>query len=191
MSGDLGTVADEVHAGARVVLDFWLNLPKERHFAVDPVLDREIAERFGALRDRVLASDAAGWRQDRDALLAAIILLDQFSRNIHRGRAEAFAADDLALELCLSAVRRGWHARERGVRATFLLMPLMHAEHLVLQRFAIDCFQAAGLEEQVRFGHAHLAVIERFGRFPSRNAALGRASTPAEEAWLSGPDAGW
>jgi uncharacterized protein (DUF924 family) len=124
-------------------------------------------------------------------LLAGIILLDQFSRNIHRGSGEAFAADDLALELCLSAIRRGWHAREQGGRATFLLMPLMHAENLALQRFAIECFQAAGLEEQVRYGHAHLAVIERFGRFPTRNAALGRPDTPAEAEWLSGPDAGW
>ncbi|WP_448657596.1 DUF924 family protein [Sphingomonas sp. CJ99] len=191
MTGDLGADGREVHAGTTAVLDFWLDLPTEVQFRADPDLDRAIAQRFGALRDDVLASDARQWRDDSDALLAAVILLDQFSRNIHRGTAAAFAGDPLALELTLSAIRRGWHADETGVRATFLFMPLMHAEQVALQRFAIECFAAAGLDEQVRFGREHLAVIERFGRFPGRNEALGRATTDAEAEWLSRSAVDW
>ena len=93
------------------VLDFWFGLTGERQFAKDDALDRTIAERFGAMRDGVLRARAEGWRDDPDALLAAIILLDQFSRNLHRGSAEAYAADGLALELTRRAIGNGWEDR--------------------------------------------------------------------------------
>ena len=145
----------------------------------------------GGLRDRLLASGAEGWRDDPERNLAAIIALDQFSRNIHRGSGEAYAADDLAVQLTLEAVRAGRDRAMPPERRTFLYMPLMHAEHLGLQRFGIDLFVEAGLDLQVKFGREHAEVIEKFGRFPSRNAALGRTSTPEEVVYLSQPDAGW
>lgn len=176
---------------AQGVIDFWFALTGEQQFAKDPALDAQITDRFAALRDTLLATGAEGWRETAETMLAAIIVLDQFSRNIHRGSAQAFAADHLCVELTLAAVRAGMDRDMAPAHAAFLYMPLMHAEHLGLQRFAITLFRDKGLDEQVRFGIAHADVIERFGRFPSRNAALGRASTPAEKDYLSQPGAGW
>lgn len=173
------------------MLDFWFGLAPETHFAKDEALDRVIAERFGALRDRVLATGAVGWRDDPDTLLAAILLLDQFSRNLHRGSAQGFAADPIALALCLSAIDAGWEYRYPPERLAFVYMPLMHAESRAMQDLSVAKFAELGREENERFARDHRDVIRLYGRFPSRNAALGRASTEAELAYLSRPDAGW
>jgi len=190
MGGDLGTDAGEVHAAD--VLHFWFDeVPPEKRFARDEALDAEIADRFGALRDAVLASEAAGWRDGPDEILAAIILLDQFSRNLHRGDAQAFAADPLALSLTRAAIATGWDAALDPERRAFLYMPLMHAEDPAVQHESVARFTQLGDAENLAYAHDHAAVIDRFGRFPSRNAALGRVSTPEEQAYLSQPDAGW
>lgn len=174
------------------VLDFWFDrVTPEQRFAKDDALDRMIAERFGGLRDAVLATGAQGWRDTPEALLAAIILLDQFSRNIHRGKAEAFAADDLARDLTLAAIERGWEARYTPEQRQFLYMPLMHAEDAALQALSVEKFEELGDEEALAFARDHRDAQARYGRFPSRNAALGRASSPEEQAYLSQPDAGW
>jgi len=192
MADDLGARAREVHAAAQGVLTFWFDeTTEEQWFAKDDTLDRTIAARFGALRDAVLASGAAGWDGDPDTLLAAIILLDQFSRNIHRGSREAFAADSLSLDLTHRALARGWDETIAPERRAFLYMPLMHAEDREEQRLSVDCFTRLGNAENLDFARKHRAVIDRFGRFPSRNQALGRVSTEAEKAYLSQPDAGW
>ena len=128
MTRDLVRDGAQVHDMAAAVLDFWFGLTQEQHFAKDDGLDRQIADRFGAMRDGVLRGDAEGRRDDPDALLAAIILLDQFSRNIHRDTAQGFAADDLAVELTLEAIAKGWEGRFPPERRVFLYMPLMHAE---------------------------------------------------------------
>jgi len=190
MGGDLGARRIEVHA--RDLLRFWFaQVPSEKQFAKDASLDAEIVRRFARLRDEVLANEAAGWREDPDTILAAIILLDQFSRNIHRGTAQAFAADPLALVLAHEAIARGWDEAIDPARRAFLYMPLMHAEDPAVQRESVACFTGLGNAENLRYAREHAAVIERFGRFPSRNVALGRASTPEEQAWLSQPGAGW
>ncbi|WP_298673761.1 DUF924 family protein [uncultured Sphingomonas sp.] len=181
----------EVHEKAGAVLGFWFGLAPEKHFAKDAALDREIADRFGALRDQVLASGAAGWDGAPESLLAAIILLDQFSRNIHRGSAQAYAGDPLALSLVLSAIERGWDARYTSEERAFLYIPLMHAESAAMQALSVEKYTALGLASQLRFARDHAAVIARFGRYPSRNAALGRDSTPEEKEYLSQPGAGW
>ncbi len=183
-------VAD-VHARAREVLGFWFALTPEQHFAKSDRLDAEIKERFGALRDQVLACHAQGWRDDPETLLAAIIVLDQFSRNIFRGKADAFAADKLCQELTLEAIDKGWDGGMTGERQQFLFMPLMHAEDEGLQDLCIDKFEALGDRQSLDFAHQHAGAIIRFGRFPSRNAALGRESTELEKEYLSQPDAGW
>lgn len=174
------------------MLDYWFDeLKPQQQFAKDDEVDAEIARRFGHARDVVLASGAAGWRDDRDSLLAAVILLDQFSRNIHRGTPQAFAADPLALALTLEAIGKGWDSDLAPERATFLYMPLMHAENAEAQRMCLEKFTALGRPENLRFAMDHAVVIEQFGRFPSRNAALGRASTAEELEYLKRPDAGW
>ena len=197
MGGDLGThgaivhdpAGPDVEEAAREVLDFWFALPMERQFARDPALDAEITERFSALRDAVFADRAQGWREGPDELLAAIVLLDQFSRNIHRDSPRAYEADELAVELTLLAIERGWEERYAEEERAFLYMPLMHAEDLALQHLCVDKFAAMG-GPNVPFAIGHREVIERFGRFPTRNAALGRDTTAEEEAFLEAPDDG-
>ena len=196
MTGDLvardAQVHDaQVHEGARRILDFWFALSPEQHFAKDAGFDRALAEQFSGVRERVVTTLAAGWRDHPDTLLAAIILIDQVSRNIHRGSAEAFAHDDLAAELTLSGIAKGWEQRYPAERRVFFYMPLMHAEDAPLQDLSVDRFAALGIPDNLAFARAHREVFLRFGRFPSRNAALGRASTPEEDAYLAQPGAGW
>ncbi|WP_343518432.1 DUF924 family protein [Sphingomonas sp.] len=196
MDGDLVAADGEVHVEAqeqaKLVLDFWFGeLTAEQHFVKDDALDAMIRTRFATLHDVLLATGAAGWRNDPDSLLAAIIVLDQFSRNIHRGTPEAFAGDTLALALTMQAIDKGWDRDLPPERAAFLYMPLMHAENPEAQRLCIQKMAAIGLDEQVRYAMDHAVVIEQFGRFPTRNAALGRESTPEERVYLSQPGVGW
>ncbi|MDF2495170.1 DUF924 family protein [Sphingomonas sp.] len=189
MAGDLGIHSSLVHDEARAILDFWFALSMERQFKRDPEVDREITRRFGALRDTVFASGAAGWRGGPDELLAAIILLDQFSRNIYRDSPRAYEADDLAVELTLLAIANGWEGRYVEEERAFLYMPLMHAEDLLLQRLSVEKFTELG-GPNVPFAIGHRDLVERFGRFPTRNSALARESTTEERAYLAMPDDG-
>lgn len=181
-----------MHVDAGDILEFWfVECTPDQHFAKDKALDRTIAARFGHLRERVVAEGAAGWRDDPDSLLAAIVLIDQFGRNIHRGSGKAFAADPLALSLARDGIARGFDLALPPERRRFVYMPLMHAEDAATQAECVRLFEATGDAESADFARRHADVIDRFDRFPSRNAALGRASTPEEVAYLSRPDAGW
>lgn len=192
MRDDLGTAGSEVHAQARAVIAFWFDeLSKEQRFAKDDSVDAAIGRRFGGLRDRVLATRAEGWRDTPETLIAAIILLDQFSRNLCRGKAAAFDADPLARELTRVALDRGWDADMPDAWRQFAYMPLMHAEDPALQQESVALFEGLHEPEALAFAHDHARVIDEFGRFPGRNAALGRVSTPAELDYLSRPGAGW
>ena len=170
---------------ARAILSFWFDeVGKDRWFAKDTALDREIERRFGELRSKVIESRAAGWRGTPETITAAIILLDQFSRNIHRGSAKAFDADPLALELAFEALDKGWtHSAPEDWRA-FLLMPLMHSEQLGVQQRSVAEFARLGNPLNLDFAVRHQDQIARFARFPGRNQALGRVSTPEERAAL-------
>src|SRR5262249_46912642 len=169
------------------VLRFWFEETPERlWYNQDERLDAVCSSRFGPLRDEVLTSRAEGWRDAPETMLAAAILLDQFSRNIFRGHARAFEADLLALELAKEAVSKGWPDRFDYRRRQFLLMPFMHAEDMAMQRRSLALF--AGTQNEP-YAERHAAQIERFGRFPQRNAALGRETTPEEKAFLSQPGA--
>ena len=185
MADDLVVEGVEVHAKAAEVLGFWFDLVMpEQWFSGSASLDEEIRELFGPLRELVLRSGALGWRDEPDTLLAAVILLDQFSRNIHRGTAEAFAADSLARELTLLALDRGWDRDMPVERRQFLYMPLMHAEDPEMQRLCLERFEALGDERSLAYAREHAAAIDRFGRFPTRNAALGRESSAEEREYL-------
>ncbi|WCT74325.1 DUF924 domain-containing protein [Sphingomonas naphthae] len=187
MARDLGTTGSQVHQEAEAVLHFWLaEVPPEKRFARDDALDAECAARFGALRDAVVAGHASGWRRSPRPLLAAIVLIDQFSRNIFRGSAQAFAADPLARALAGEALAKGWADRFTAEERQFLWMPFMHAEHLDTQVRAQALFASVGADAAA-FARAHAAQIARFGRFPQRNSALDRATTAAEEAFIANP----
>ena len=166
---------------ARAVLHFWFEeLSEEQHWRKDPAMDRHIAERFGELRKAVLASGARGWRDTPDALLTAIILLDQFSRNIFRGTARALEGDALARELSRLALERGWINQAPKGRRPFYLMPLMHSEAIEDQERSVAEFRKLGDERSLRYAILHHDRIKRFARFPGRNQALGRVSTSEE-----------
>lgn len=166
---------------ANSVLRFWFDeVGKERWYAKDPALDQVIAKRFGDLRREVLETKAAGWRERVETMTAAIILLDQFSRNMFRGSARAFEADPLALELAFEALDRGYDRTASTKWKEFLLMPLMHSEELAVQRRSVAEFRKLGQPLNAEFAEKHLSQIERFGRFPGRNQALGRISTADE-----------
>ncbi len=189
--GDLVGGEAQVHEQAQAVLDYWFGLSQEQQFGKDAERDGEIGDRFGGWRDTVFAQRGDGWRDGPETMLAAIILLDQFSRNIHRGSAEAFAADPLAAELTLEAIDRGYDGRLTPGQRVFLYMPLMHAEDGSLQSLCVERFEALGIENNLKFARDHREVFERFGRFPGRNAALGRDTTPEERVWLEETGGGW
>ena len=170
---------------AEAVIQFWCDeLRPEQHWKKDPAMDRHIAERFGELREEVLRTKAAGWRDTPETLVAAIILLDQFSRNMFRGSAKAFEADGLALELCKEALERGWVDKVPKPLPTFMLMPLQHSEKIADQERAVAEFRD---RDPLNYKYAllHRDQIKRFGRFPGRNQALGRVSTSEERGVIA------
>ena len=167
---------------APAVLDFWFDeVGKDRWFAKSGALDARIRTRFGALHGDLLATQAKAWRESPDHLLAAIIVLDQFSRNLHRGSAKAFAADPLALALAMLALDRKWDAGMTPERRQFFLLPLMHSEQLPDQQRSMIEYARLGDALALNYAQLHFDQISKFGRFPGRNATLGRRSTPDEQ----------
>lgn len=174
-------MSDPAHI-ADAVIHFWFDeVGKDRWFAKDDALDKEIARRFAEPRQQVIDSGAAGWRDNVKTLTTAIILLDQFSRNMFRGSAKAFAADPLALELAFEALDKNWTWQAPQDWRAFLLMPLMHSEDPHVQVRCVEEFKRLGNPLNLEFALKHQAQIDEFGRFPGRNKALGRVSTPEEQ----------
>jgi len=154
--------------------------------------DRLITERFAGLLEQAAAGALDHWAETDRGLIALIVLLDQFSRNIYRDSPAAFAADDKALALVLAAIDAGRHSTMPLIHRVFLYLPLEHAEDIDLQARCVELFEALVAQnnsEQVqgfaRYAHAHREVIARFGRFPHRNKVLGRNTTAEEEAYLA------
>ena len=129
--------------------------------------------------------EAWSWRTTPDGRLAEIIVLDQFSRQLFRGKAKAFATDGQALALAQEAVGGGHHNFVPVSQRMFFLLPFMHAESLLVQKESIRLHTALGLPDILKYAQGHAEVIRRFGRFPKRNAALGRVSTPEEVAYMT------
>lgn len=184
-------------AEARAVLRFWFGAPAEygarlkRWFDKDPAFDAEIGALYTALRERLALGGAKAWLETRADCLAYIIVLDQFSRHIHRGTARAFDADALALRAARHAVERGFEKILLPVERLFVCLPFQHSEAIADQH--MGCELAAALQDfpetkdVYRFALAHRDIVERFGRFPHRNAALARTSTPEEVDFLKQP----
>jgi len=182
--------------------DFWFGpldahgcCVQDRHalwFGADAATDEACRQRFGTTLQRARAGGLDHWADSDAGLVALVLLLDQFSRNIHRGTALAFAGDARALALSTQAVDSGRHRRLPAIHRVFLYLPLEHCEALAVQERCVGLFreleQDAGAERIAgftRYAVAHRDVIARFGRFPHRNAILGRASSDAELAHLS------
>ena len=171
---------------------FWFEeLQPAQWWRADPALDAQVRDRFGAALKAAVAGELFAWRGTPEGRLAEVIVLDQFSRNIHRGTPGAFAADPMALALAQEAVAGGHDQALPVARRAFLYMPYMHSESRAVHAVAEQLFATPGLEANRESGLRHRAIIERFGRYPHRNAILGRASTPEEMEFLAQPGSGF
>ncbi len=167
------------------ILKFWFEeIESEQHWTKDPAFDELIRERFGAVHAAAARCELYRWRETPDGRLAEIIVLDQFSRNLFRDRAEAFAHDPMALALAQEAVARGADREIAEDRVAFLYIPYMHSESRAIHEIAVQLFEGlSNLDFELR----HKAIIDRFGRYPHRNEVLGRASTAEELEFLQEP----
>jgi uncharacterized protein (DUF924 family) len=169
------------------VLGFWFQeLEPAQWFARDNDLDMQIRERFLALHERLTGEMDIDLGATRE-ILAAVIVLDQFSRNMFRGSPRAYETDDAARRLAQAAVNGGLDAGLQRKERMFLYLPFEHSEDRSHQEMAVRLIERLGDPEWTRYALAHQAIIEKFGRFPHRNAALGRSSTPEEEALMREP----
>ena len=164
------------------VLGFWFGLESERWWTPDPELDSAIRRRFLKLWSDKRALPAASFLDHELTALAGVVLFDQFPRNIFRGHADQFATDPLALAIARGAVEKGLDERLEPEERGFLYMPFEHSESLADQRRSLALFTALGDDYLLGYARKHHAIIERFGRFPHRNAILGRAPRADERA---------
>ena len=171
------------------VLSFWF----ERHgpeqwWAKDPAFDEAIHTEFGELQARAALGELHDWRDAPEGRLAEIIVLDQFSRNLYREDPRAFACDGMALALAQEAVRIGADRVIQLERRKFLYMPYEHSESSRIHEIAVTLFESLDDPESLDYELQHKAIVDRFGRYPHRNKALGRASTAEEIAFLKTPN---
>lgn len=184
----------------QAIPDFWFGAPgspeygqtRPEWFRKNAEFDAVIADRFGALLQQSLAGQHPHWPATPQAGLAWIVLLDQFTRNSFRDTPNAFAGDPLALQMAQTLVANGQDRQLLPVERWFVYMPFEHAEDMEMQEQALSLFtqltqEASGFEGVLDYARRHYEVVARFGRFPHRNAILGRVSTPEEEAFLLQP----
>lgn len=179
------------------VLTYWFGADQREDrtklwFAGEPFVDQEIRERFALLLQEGVDHKLETWKQTPKGRLALIVLIDQFSRNIYRGKAQAFEADLIAQKLCLEGIALGEDVKLSPIERVFFYLPLEHAEDLALQALSIEQFQKLAehgsvFESFLKYALLHQLIIERFGHFPHRNALLGRVSTSEERQFLKQP----
>jgi uncharacterized protein (DUF924 family) len=170
------------------ILHFWFaELSPKQHFIKDAALDDTIRTRFGATLEAAARCELFAWRNTPDGRLAEILVLDQFSRNVYRDTPRAFAQDSLALVLAQELVAGRHDLALPLTQREFAYMPYMHSESAAVHAQAAALYSQPGMEDTLRFELRHKAIIDRFGRYPHRNAILGRTSTAEELAFLSEP----
>lgn len=170
------------------VLKFWFEEIEPRMWWVsEPAFDERVRERFSELLARTARGELSSWRATARGRLAEIIVLDQFSRNIHRNTPQAFSQDPMALALAQEAVAANAHRELASGECAFLLMPYMHSESRLIHVEADKLFREFAPPENHAFELRHKAIIDRFGRYPHRNGILGRESTPREVEFLRQP----
>jgi uncharacterized protein (DUF924 family) len=178
----------------RAILNFWFAPGmKPRWFKKDPEFDAEIARQFLSVHERAAKGELAEWQGSPEGALALVLLLDQFPRNLFRGTARAFATDAEARAVAAWAVDRDFDLKfADNDRRIFFYLPFEHSENLDDQYRCLELLRTRCQDaDYIRYGLAHFEVIKRFGRFPHRNAALGRPNTAAEEDYLAKPGSGF
>lgn len=174
------------------VLQFWfVDHGQKDWFGGGPEFDAKLAVAFGETHLAVAAGEAWTWRTTPRGRLAEIIVLDQFSRQLFRKQAKAFASDPMALALAQEVVAAGHDLALEPTQRMFLYMPYMHSELLVVHEEAIRLFTALGMDEVLTFEQAHVDVLKRFGRYPRRNEALGRTPTSVEAQYCASDEGKW
>jgi uncharacterized protein (DUF924 family) len=181
------------------VLEFWFGAPRQARrrqwFEKDPAFDAEIRARFLGLYERLERGGGTDWLENGERCLARIVVLDQFPRNMFRGTPRAFATDTLALQAARHALEHGYDRSLTPVERLFAYLPFEHSEALEDQERACELCRPLGAfaetDDAYRYAVAHRDVIARFGRFPHRNAILGRPSTPEELEFLKQPGSGF
>jgi uncharacterized protein (DUF924 family) len=186
-------------ARAQALLDFWFGAPGSPHhdqpceiwFKADPAFDEDLRARFAADQRAAAAGAYDDWQSSADGCLALVLLLDQLPRNLYRGTPVAFASDEKARTVARHALAQGFDRGLPDVRRCFLYLPFEHSEDLADQETSMSLFAALPSnvtnDESLAYAKWHYEIIARFGRFPHRNAVLGRKSTPEEEAFLKEP----
>lgn len=170
------------------VLAFWFEeIEPGKWWVADPAFDQVIRERFSPLLDQAARGELFSWRRDIKGRLAEIIVLDQFSRNIHRNTPRAFSQDPIALVLAQEAITTGAHLSLSPVECSFLMLPYMHSESKLIHVEAEGLYRTHAPPSNYEFELKHKAIIDRFGRYPHRNQVLGRTSTAEEVEFLSQP----
>jgi len=171
-------------ASAADVVSFWQEAGPDRWFTKDAAFDKQVHERFFDTYEAAAAGKLSGWEQSAQGALALLILLDQFPRNMFRGEARAFATDPLARAITAGAIIRGFDSQVPKELRGFFYLPFEHSEDLADQERCIALNKAIGDADNLKWAEIHADIIRRFGRFPHRNAALGRTTTPEEQAFL-------
>lgn len=176
----------------REILKFWFEeIPPSLWWKKDDAFDQLLIKRFSDLHASAARCELYVWRVTAGGRLAEIIVLDQFSRNMFRGSPRAFACDAQALALSQEAIAAGADKSLSAVERSFLYLPFMHSESLIIHALAMDLFQKNGIQSNLDFEIRHKRIIEKFGRYPHRNRILGRASTEDEIEFLKQPGSGF
>ena len=177
-------------ATAQEILDFWFaDDTRKLWFDSTPEFDAQLRERYLGTWEAARRGELGRWMETAQGCLALAIVLDQFPLNMFRGEANSYSTEAQSREVSRTAIERGFDAQLEAGQKAFLYMPFMHSEKLEDQEFALELFAQPGLESNLRFARHHHGIVERFGRFPHRNAALGRDSTAAEIEYLNSKEA--
>ena len=172
------------------LLDFWFSKDSKQYwFESTPAFDTQVRAGFEALWWQACGGRLTGWESTPDGALALVILLDQMPLNMFRDQPAGYSTEALSREVAGRAIERGFDERLGDAQKVFLYMPYMHSETLSDQDRAVELFAQAGLADNARWAEHHRGIVRRFGRFPHRNAILGRKSTAAELEWLASSDA--
>jgi|SRR6185312_101591 len=171
------------------IVTFWREAGPDKWFAADHAFDLTVRSKFFAAHEAAARGELAAWQDDSEGALALVLLFDQFPRNMFRGEARAFATDAMARAVAERALARGFDQATDLTMRPFFYLPLMHSEAPVDQDRCVRLYEALGDAEQLRYAREHRDVIRKFGRFPHRNNALGRATTQGEREFLASDDA--
>ncbi|WP_428608143.1 DUF924 family protein [Sedimenticola sp.] len=172
------------------ILDYWFSEPVNSHwFASTPELDQDIGDRFAHIWGLAAEGQLDHWMTSAEGCLALVILLDQFPLNMFRGESKSFQTEAQARAVAGFALKREFDRQLNDVQRAFLYMPYMHSEALADQDLSVELYEKAGLKDNLSFARHHREIVRRFGRFPHRNAILGRTSRPEELEYLASDEA--